>query len=98
MQIDLIAEYEVTFQPAAEPALALFHVVRSREVVRLTAAEVAELRELLAVEQKRIRSLGSYQLLLGAGGDLSFSLANGQRACYLNADQVQKLVRLIGRE
>ncbi|NNJ10204.1 hypothetical protein EKD04_007675 [Chloroflexales bacterium ZM16-3] len=96
MQIEQIAEYEVSYRPEGEPALSFFHVVRGREVARLGAAEVAELRELLAVAQKRIRSLGDKQLILGAGGDLSLYAPSGQRACYLNADQAQTLARLLG--
>jgi hypothetical protein len=96
MQIELIAEYEVAYRPEGD--LTLFHVVRGREAARLSAAEVAELRELLSVTQKRIRGLGPYQLILGAGGDLSLHAPTGQRACYLNPDQVQELLRLIGVE
>ncbi len=96
MQITLIAEYEITYQTQGEPALSIFHLVRGREVVRLTASEVAELRTLLAVTEKRIRSLGHYQLLLGAAGDLTFHSPNGQRACYLSADHVPSLVRMLG--
>ncbi|MBX0327956.1 hypothetical protein K2Z83_09740 [Oscillochloris sp. ZM17-4] len=96
MQIAQIAEYEVTYRPEGEPAISFFHVVRGREVARMSAAEVAELRELLAVTQKRIRPIGGGQLILGAGGDLSLYAASGQRACYLNPDQAQQLARLIG--
>ncbi len=96
MNIELIAEYEVSYRPEGEPALSLFHVVRGHEVARLGPAEVAELRELLSTVQKRIRSLGPYQLILGAGGDLSLYAANGARACYLNPDQARKLARMIG--
>jgi hypothetical protein len=95
MQIELIAEYEVTYREHGEPALALYHVVRGHDVARLSAPEVAELRELLAVTQKRIRSVGIFQLIFGAGGDLSLYLADGRRACYLNPDQAQKLARFI---
>jgi hypothetical protein len=96
MHMELIAEYEVTYRPEGEPALALFHVVRGHEAARLGAAEVAELRGLLATQQKRIRGLGPYQLILGAGGDISLHAPTGQRACYLNPDQARKLARLIG--
>lgn len=96
MQIDLIAEYEVTYRPDGDPALSLFHVVRGHEAARLGPAEVGELRELLAVAQKRIRNLGPYQIILGAGGDLTLYGPGGQRACYLNPDQARRLARLIG--
>jgi hypothetical protein len=96
MLIELIAEYEATYRPEGEPALTLYHVVRGHDVARLSTAEVAELRELLAVSQKRIRSLGIFQLILGAGGDLSFYMADGRRACYLNPDQARQLARMIG--
>jgi hypothetical protein len=95
MPIELIAEYEVTYRAEGEPALTFYHVVRGHDVARLAAAETAELRELLAVTQKRIRSLGAFQLILGAGGDLSLYTADGRRACYLNPDQVTHLARLI---
>ncbi|NTW02198.1 MAG: hypothetical protein HGA19_13095 [Oscillochloris sp.] len=98
MQFDLIGEYEVTYRREGEPALSFFHVVRDREVAQLATLAVAELRELLATDQKRIRSLGGYQIILGAGGDLSIYATSGQRTCYLNADQARKLARMIGVE
>jgi hypothetical protein len=96
MQIELIAEFEATYRAEGEPALSLYHVVRGREVVRLSAADVAELRELLAITQKRIRTIGGLQAIFGAAGDLSLYAPSGQRACYLNPDQTRKLAKLIG--
>jgi hypothetical protein len=96
MQISVIGDYEITYQPAAAPALVIHHVVRGYDVVHLDAAQLAELRALLAVRQKRIRTLGPYQLILGEGGDITLYAAGGQRACYLNPDQAAALARLLG--
>ena len=95
MQIDLIGEYEATYTPGATPTLVLHHLVRGHDAVALDEAATAELRELLAVHQKRIRPLAGYNAILGAGGDLTFYTAAGQRACYLNGDQAARLARLI---
>lgn len=91
MQITVIGEYELTHQPAAEPALVIHHVIRGYDVVHLPAADVAELAALLGVRQKRIRTLSTYQLIFGDGGDLTFYTTAGQRACYFNADQAAAL-------
>jgi hypothetical protein len=95
MQITVIAEYEITRQPAAEPALVIHHVIRGYDVVHLDAAQLAELAELLTVQQKRIRTLGEYQLILGEGGDLTFYSGPGRRACYLNPDQATALGKFL---
>lgn len=95
MQFDLIGEYEATYTPGGSPALVLHHLVRGYDAVVLDAAATAELRELLAVRQKRIRPLAGYSAILGAGGDLTLYTASGQRACYLNEDQAARLARLI---
>lgn len=96
MPDDLIGDFEVSYEPGAEPALVIFHVVRGRDVARLADAAVAELRALLAITQKRIRELpGGYRIVLGAGGDFSLYAPDGQRACYLNPDQAARLARLI---
>ncbi|WP_298820007.1 hypothetical protein [Chloroflexus sp.] len=96
MQITLIGEFEVSYHPEATPALILHHLIRGYDAVVLDADEVAVLRELLGVMQKRIRELGSYRLILGAGGDLTFYTATGQRSAYLTADQMRLLARVIG--
>ena len=96
MQMDVIGELEVTYQPGTEPALVIHHLVRGRDLARLSAAEAGELRELLAVSQKRIRELsGGHRLVLGANGDFSLYLPNGQRVCYFNPDQSERLARLL---
>lgn len=96
MQTDLIGELEISYTPGAEPALVIHHLIRSRDVARLSAAEAVELRDLLAVAQKRIRELsGGHRLVLGAGGDFSLYTPDGQRACYLNPDQAARLARLL---
>lgn len=96
MQITLIGEFEAAYHPEATPALILHHLIRGYDAVVLNADEVAVLRELLGAVQKRIRELGSYRLILGAGGDLTFYTATGQRSAYLTADQMRQLARLIG--
>jgi hypothetical protein len=73
----------------------LHHLVRGYDAVVLDAAATVELRELLAVHQKRIRPLAGYNAILGAGGDLTLYTGSGQRACYLNSDQAARLARLI---
>lgn len=95
MQVALIGEYEVTWQAGGAPALVLHHVVRGYDAVALGADATAELRELLAVRQKRIRELGGYRVLLGAGGDLTFYDQAGRRACYLGGDDAGRLARLL---
>jgi hypothetical protein len=95
MQITVIGEYEITHQSAAEPALVIHHVIRGYDVVHLAAEQCAELAQLLTVRQKRIRTLGTYQLILGEGGDLAFYTNTGQRACYLNPDQAAALGRFL---
>lgn len=95
MQIELIGEYEVTLSPGAEPALVIHHLVRGHDVVSLGAAATAELGELLAVTQKRIREIAGYRAIFGGGGDLTFYTAAGARACYLTADQAARLGQLI---
>jgi hypothetical protein len=100
MQVELIGEYELTYQADGDPALVAHHLIRGRDVLALDAAATSELRALLVEEQKRIRRLGGYQLILGSGGDLTFYDTAGQRACYLNGDQARKLGRMLreGRE
>ena len=95
MQVELIGDYEATFTPGTEPSLVLHHLVRGHDVVTLGEAAVAELCQLLAVRQKRIRELGGYNAILGAGGDLTLYTPAGQRACYLNSDQAARLARLL---
>ncbi|ACL23669.1 hypothetical protein [Chloroflexus aggregans] len=96
MPITLIGEFEVSYHPDATPALILHHLIRGYDAVVLNADEVVVLRELLSVVQKRIREVGHYRLILGAGGDLTFYTASGQRSAYLTADQMRVLARLIG--
>jgi hypothetical protein len=95
MQIALIGDYEVTYREGGDPSLVVHQVVRGYDAVRLGAPEVAALRELLAVQQKRIRELGGYRVILGAGGDLTIYDQLGRRACYLNGDQTGQLARLV---
>lgn len=95
MQIAIIGEYEVTSTPGAEPALVIHHVVRGYDAVTLGAADSAELRDLLAVQQKRIRDLGGYRLLLGAAGDVTLYDQAGRRACYLTPEQGERLAALL---
>jgi hypothetical protein len=96
VKIELIGDYEATYEPGGEPALVLHHVVQGFDAARLSAAEAAELRELLAFSQKRIRTLGSYQAIFGAEGDFALYAAGGRRACYLTAEQAARLARLLG--
>jgi hypothetical protein len=96
MQTDLIGELEVTYQPGGSPALLIHHLIRGRDLARLSAAEADELRELLAVNQKRIRELsGGHRLVLGSNGDFSLYTPDGQRVCYFNPDQSVRLARLL---
>ncbi len=95
MQIKLIGEYEITRQPELEPALVIHHVIRGYDVVHLDSAQLGELATLLAVRQKRIRTLGAYQLILGDGGDITFYADAGRRACYLNPDQAAALGKFL---
>jgi hypothetical protein len=95
MQVVIIGEYEVTYEADGAPALVVHHVVRGYDVVTLTTEEAVELRELLAVQQKRIRELGSYRVILGAGGDLTIYDQAGRRACYLSGDDAGRLGRLL---
>ena len=96
MQVAIIGEYEVTSAAGTDPALVMHHVVRGYDAVRLGPDEAAALRELLGVAQKRIRELGGYRVILGAGGDLTLYDGAGRRACYLNGDQAAQLARLLG--
>lgn len=95
MQVLLIGEYEVTYRAGGAPALVIHHVVRGHDVVALGAQEAAELRELLAVQQKRIRELGGYRLIFGEGGDVVFYDQAGRRACYLNGPDAARLGRAL---
>jgi hypothetical protein len=95
MQVVMIGEYEFTYQAGAEPALVVHHLVRGYDAVTLDAAATTELRELVAVSQKRIRELGGYRVILGAGGDLTIYDQHGRRACYLTPDQGVQLSRLL---
>lgn len=95
MQVALIGEYEVTYQAGGAPALVLHHVVRGYDALALGADDTAALHALLAVRQKRIRELGGYRVLLGAGGDLTVYDQAGQRACYLSGDDADRLARLL---
>lgn len=96
MSIAIIGDYEVTYTDGGEPALVIHHVVRGYDAVTLAAAAAAELREFLAVSEKRIRELGGYQAIFGAGGDLALYAPGGRRACYLTPEQAAQLVRLLG--
>lgn len=96
MRIELIGDYEVTVSPGGAPALVIHHVVRGADVVALGAADAMELRELLATQQKRIRELGGYRLILGGSGDITLYAASGARACYLSADQAAALRKMLG--
>lgn len=95
-KIDLIGEFELTYAPDSAPALLIHHVVRGRDVAALDRASVDELRDLLATVQKRIRRLpDGHQAIFGAGGDVALYAPDGQRACYFNPDQAQKLARFL---
>lgn len=95
MQVVMIGEYEFTYQAGAEPALVVHHLIRGYDAVILDAAAAAELRELVAVQQKRIRELGGYRVILGASGDLTVYDQHGRRACYLTGEQSPQLARLL---
>lgn len=95
MSVAIIGDYEVTYSHSADPALVIHHVVRGYDAVTLDGAAAAELGELLTVAQKRIRELGGYQALFGAGGDLALYTAGGQRACYLTPEQARQLSQLL---
>jgi hypothetical protein len=95
VKIEIIGDYEATYAPGGEPALVLHHVVQGFDAATLAAGEAAELRELLAARQKRIRALGSYQAIFGAEGDFALYAAGGRRACYLTPDQAARLARLL---
>jgi hypothetical protein len=90
----LIGEYEITLG-GEPPVLEILNLVRGNAAARFVGDEVAELRELLAVEQKRIRPLGAYNLIFGASGDMAIYRQNGQRSAYFNADQVATLRRFL---
>lgn len=94
MKIQLIGEYEVTYQ-GGEPALVIHHLVRGHDVASFGQAEAGALRELLGVRQRRIRELGGQQLILGAAGDLTIYGPGGARACYLNEDQAATLGKML---
>lgn len=95
MRVALIGDYEVTAQQGGEPALVVHHLVRGYDAATLDAAAVEALRELLAVQQKRIRELGGYRVILGAGGDLTLYDQAGRRACYFTPDQSARLAQLL---
>ncbi len=97
VRIEIIGDYEATYEPGGEPALVLHHVVQGFDAARLGANEAAALRELLAIRQKRIRALGPYQAIFGAEGDFALYAAGGRRACYLTSDQAAMLARLLAR-
>jgi len=99
VEVTIIGEYEITCSADHEPALVIHHVVRGYDAVVLDAAAVATLRELLAVQQKRIRPLGQYQAVFGAGGDMTVYTVANQRAVYLNSEQTARLAALLrGKE
>ncbi len=95
MQPLIIGDYEVTYTPELEPALVIHQVVRGIDAAQFDAQTATELGALLAVQQKRIRELGGYRLLLGAAGDLALYRLDGRRTCYLNPDQASQLARLL---
>jgi hypothetical protein len=98
VKIEIIGDYEATYAPGGEPALVLHHVVQGFDAARLSASEALELRELLAVSQKRIRTLGAYQAIFGAEGDFALYAAGGRRACYLTTAQAARLATLLAAE
>lgn len=93
--VTVIATFEVSYEPTAAPALVMHHLIQGYDTVRMDAATAAELGALLTIQQKRIRELGGYRALFGASGDLALYAPNGQRACYLNADQTAQLARVL---
>ncbi|MCS6882389.1 MAG: hypothetical protein RMK84_14230 [Oscillochloridaceae bacterium] len=95
METIIIGDYEITYTPDGEPALVIHHVVRGYDAAVLDAAAVATLRDLLSIQQKRIRNLGKYQAIFGSGGDMALYTAAGQRSVYLNADQTVRLAALL---
>lgn len=96
MEITIIGEYEITYTPSHEPALVIHHVVRGYDAAVLDAAAVAALRDMLSIQQKRIRNLANYQVIFGSGGDMTLYTASNQRTVYLNAEQTARLAALIG--
>lgn len=96
MEITLIGDYELTYTPDDEPALVIHHVVRGYDAAVLDMAAVATLRDLLAIQQKRICALGPYRAIFGAGGDMTLYTATNQRAVYLDAAQTARLAALLG--
>ena len=97
MEIELIGEFEITYDAQTQD-LVFHHVIRGFDVAQFQGDAITELRDLLQISQKRIRNLANYQLLLGAGGDMTIYTNTGQRACYLNADQTALLARILRRE
>ncbi len=96
MEITIIGEYEITYTPNHEPALVIHHVVRGYDAAVLDATAVATLRDMLSIQQKRIRNLGNYQAIFGSGGDMTLYTPSNQRAVYLNAEQTARLAALLG--
>lgn len=96
MSIALIGDYEVTWDPNSEPALVIHHVVRGYDAAVFDAETAMLLRDLLATQQKRIRTLGAYQAIFGAGGDLALYTSTHRRAAYFTNDQAARLAALLG--
>ena len=93
MDAAIIGGYELTRSRDGGPASLVIHnVVQGYDAVSLDAAAAAELGELIAVQQKRIREIGGYRVILGGSGDLTIYDQLGRRACYLTGDQVGQLV------
>lgn len=96
MEITIIGEYEITYTPEREPVLVIHHVVRGHDAAVFDGVAVATLRDMLSIQQKRIRNLGNYQAIFGSGGDMTLYTASNQRAVYLNAEQTARLAALLG--
>ncbi|WP_129670378.1 hypothetical protein [Candidatus Chloroploca sp. Khr17] len=96
MPTHIIADYEITYEPNAEPALLIYHVVRGYDALTLNQPATDLLCALLAVQQKRIREIGGYRAIFGSGGDVVFYTPAGQRACYFNEAQSVLLARMLG--
>lgn len=94
----LIGAFEVTYDAGAvEPALTFENIVQGYVAVRLSGADVAQFKGLLEPVRKRIFRFGdAYNVITGAGGDLSiYAVTTGRRLVYLNADETAALTRLL---
>lgn len=95
MKETLIGAYEVSY--TSPQSLQFVHLIQGYIAAAFTGGEIEQLRQLIAIGQKRIVAIGDkYNVITGASNDLAvYNTASGRRMLYLDRDQALQLSRFL---